>query len=197
MVKLRKQEQGRSMVEMLGVLAVIGVLSVAGIAGYSIAMRSYRTNEIVNTASMFYIMAMAQNAGNGPTANVGYTDVGGNANPSGVSTLQYNKDDKSITITFTDTNDCTMALNKLGNKASGTCPTLIVNFGETTSTPEEPVDLSGITNKSECESGGYYWMYCGYSNCCSTNGCHQSKTVAKSLCESHNCHFYDPDYCDL
>ena len=31
-------EKGRSMIEMLGVLAIIGVLSVGGIAGYSKAM---------------------------------------------------------------------------------------------------------------------------------------------------------------
>ena len=35
---------GRSMIEMLGVLAVVGVLSVGGIAGYSKAMRMYKSN---------------------------------------------------------------------------------------------------------------------------------------------------------
>ena len=33
---------GRSMIEMLGVLAIIGVLSVGGIAGYSKAMEQYK-----------------------------------------------------------------------------------------------------------------------------------------------------------
>lgn len=41
-------ESGRSMVEMLGVLAIIGVLSIGGIAGYTMAMNKYRANEIVN-----------------------------------------------------------------------------------------------------------------------------------------------------
>ena len=36
---------GRSMVEMLGVLAIIGVLSVGAIAGYSKAMMKYKTNQ--------------------------------------------------------------------------------------------------------------------------------------------------------
>ena len=36
------QEKGRSMVEMLGVLAIIGVLSVGGIAGYSKAMNKFK-----------------------------------------------------------------------------------------------------------------------------------------------------------
>ena len=38
-------ESGRSMVEMLGVLAIIGVLSVMGIAGYTQAMKKHYTNE--------------------------------------------------------------------------------------------------------------------------------------------------------
>ena len=42
------QESGRSMVEMLGVLAIIGVLSVGGIYGYTVAMRSNRINEIIH-----------------------------------------------------------------------------------------------------------------------------------------------------
>ena len=36
---------GRSMIEMLGVLAIIGVLSVGGIAGYSSAMEKWKLNE--------------------------------------------------------------------------------------------------------------------------------------------------------
>ena len=48
---LAMTESGRSMVEMLGVLAVIGVLSVAGIAGYTTAMNKYRANELLNEAS--------------------------------------------------------------------------------------------------------------------------------------------------
>ena len=39
------KEQGRSMVEMLGVLAIIGVLSVGAIAGYSKAMFKYKLNK--------------------------------------------------------------------------------------------------------------------------------------------------------
>ena len=38
---------GRSMIEMLGVLAIIGVLSVGGIAGYSKAMMNYKLNKSV------------------------------------------------------------------------------------------------------------------------------------------------------
>ena len=40
-------ESGRSMIEMLGVLAIIGVLSVGGIAGYSKAMMKYKINKTI------------------------------------------------------------------------------------------------------------------------------------------------------
>ncbi|MBQ8870821.1 MAG: type II secretion system protein [Alphaproteobacteria bacterium] len=52
---------GRSMVEMLGVLAIIGVLSVGGIAGYSKAMLKYKLNKqseqlhtVMNAISRYY-----------------------------------------------------------------------------------------------------------------------------------------------
>ena len=38
-------QSGRSMIEMLGVLAIIGVLSVGGIAGYSKAMTKFKINK--------------------------------------------------------------------------------------------------------------------------------------------------------
>jgi len=40
-------QDGRSMIEMLGVLAIVGVLSVAGISGYTKAMNEYRTNKVI------------------------------------------------------------------------------------------------------------------------------------------------------
>ncbi len=42
---MKCNELGRSMVEMLGVLAIIGVLSVGAIAGYSKAMLKYKLNK--------------------------------------------------------------------------------------------------------------------------------------------------------
>lgn len=41
-------QTGRSMIEMLGVLAIIGVLSVGGIAGYSQAMTKYKVNRTID-----------------------------------------------------------------------------------------------------------------------------------------------------
>ena len=44
-------QRGRSMVEMLGVLAIVGVLSVGAIAGYSKAMFKYKMNKTMDIIS--------------------------------------------------------------------------------------------------------------------------------------------------
>ena len=88
---MKKNENGRSMVEMLGVLAIVGVLSLTGIQGYTIAMRKYRANEIVQMASFLSIMAQSANAGEGEciklsetgfTSTVAGVDVDMVANPA-------------------------------------------------------------------------------------------------------------------
>ena len=43
---LHAVSSGRSMIEMLGVLAIIGVLSIGGIAGYTKAMETYKINKL-------------------------------------------------------------------------------------------------------------------------------------------------------
>ena len=57
MSEIINQEQGRSMVEMLGVLAIIGVLSVGGIAGYTYGMDKNHANAIIGTVSMMAVTA--------------------------------------------------------------------------------------------------------------------------------------------
>lgn len=59
-------QDGRSMVEMLGVLAIIGVLSVGGIAGYSKAMSKYKINKTTDQVSMLVanLRTLFSNQGN-------------------------------------------------------------------------------------------------------------------------------------
>ena len=60
----RIYETGRSMVEMLGVLAVTGVLSIGGIMGYSYGMDKYRANETLNELQI-RIIDLSQQMQNG------------------------------------------------------------------------------------------------------------------------------------
>ena len=50
-------QRGRSMVEMLGVLAIVGLLSIVGIAGYKKAMLQHYTNEAWDSMMKFQAIA--------------------------------------------------------------------------------------------------------------------------------------------
>jgi len=52
LVMTKNMQSGRSMIEMLGVLAIIGILSVGGIAGYSKAMQKYRINKAIEQITL-------------------------------------------------------------------------------------------------------------------------------------------------
>ncbi|MHA1550274.1 MAG: type II secretion system protein [Alphaproteobacteria bacterium] len=47
-----KRESGRTMIEMLGVLAIIGVLTVGSISLYSIAMRNMKRSDVVQDVQL-------------------------------------------------------------------------------------------------------------------------------------------------
>ena len=53
---MKKLQSGRSMVEMLGVLAIIGVLSIGGIAGYTLSMRRHRANQLLDSLNKYALV---------------------------------------------------------------------------------------------------------------------------------------------
>ena len=59
-IQIKQNETGRSMVEMLGVLAVVGVLSIGGVAGYRYAVDKMNANEIINELKKRAITASQQ-----------------------------------------------------------------------------------------------------------------------------------------
>ena len=54
---MKNSQNGRSMIEMLGVLAIIGVLSIGGLAGYTMAMNRHRANQILDYVSRCAVAA--------------------------------------------------------------------------------------------------------------------------------------------
>ena len=80
MVKVNlKSQNGRSMVEMLGVLAIIGVLSVGGVYGYGVAMKKHKANEALHKASMLATTVSAyamSNDGNLPSSIADFANLG-------------------------------------------------------------------------------------------------------------------------
>jgi len=71
-----ENESGRSMIEMLGVLAIIGVLSVGGIAGYSKAMTKYRINKAIEQITLIAGNIRAFFAPQGDYEGLGDNNIG-------------------------------------------------------------------------------------------------------------------------
>ena len=133
-----KSQSGRSMVEMLGVLAIIGVLSVGGIAGYSLSMRRHRANGVVDTISKYASLGYArcqQLIVNGElTTFAGCeshmqafddTDIG--VMPAGVSSILFlgaweneKADTTKIRVKFSDPKLCAAVVSITGTSYSST-----------------------------------------------------------------------------
>lgn len=61
--KIKTEESGRSMIEILGVLAIIGILSVGGIAGYSKAMAKHKLTKTQDQLQLLTINIRSAFAG--------------------------------------------------------------------------------------------------------------------------------------
>ena len=154
-MKFKKLESGRSMVEMLGVLAIIGVLSVGGIAGYSLSMRRHRANGVVDTLSKYALVVYnqcQQKVLNGDSSDVtgcgsgiSFQNAGIGALPAGLSTdyqpslsgIESNAttgvDTVVIGASFTDKKLCetVVSITATGLKSEESCEnwgTLLIPF---------------------------------------------------------------------
>ena len=106
---MKRNETGRSMVEMIAVLAIIGVLSVTALYGYTIAYRKYRANEIVQIASILATKVGTANAGEGGCIKLSDTDITKTPGGVNVEMVAYDVLDSNVTVDIQiidgDTND--------------------------------------------------------------------------------------------
>ncbi len=137
---MKKTEAGRSMIEMLGVLAIIGVLSIGGLAGYTMAMNRHRANTILDYASRCVVVA--QTNGDGSSIDTGSCSdilddepVPGGASDIKVSTTStvdqpvvtvHNITDK-VTEALVNRSGGTVYIDK-GGSESGTNATIRFNY---------------------------------------------------------------------
>ena len=136
---MKKLESGRSMVEMLGVLAIIGVLSIGGIAGYTLSMRRYRANQVLDAVNKYslivYGACQQEIINNGLTAiSSCATTVPPSFADAGLGTVGDAKNIKFVKISstsgqdlvqleaeFTDNAVCKAAKSIIGTAASANC----------------------------------------------------------------------------
>ena len=72
---MRKLQKGRSMIEMLGVLAIVGVLSIGGLAGYTMAMNRWRANTLMDYVTRCVVVAQTKNLTGKPAYNASMNDA--------------------------------------------------------------------------------------------------------------------------
>ncbi len=118
---MKELQNGRSMIEMLGVLAIIGVLSIGGLAGYTMAMNRHRANQILDYASRCVVVA--QTSGDGSTIKTG-SCVGildGEPLPGGATKVEINATSSTVDQPVVDVSGITdKVANAMANRSGGT-----------------------------------------------------------------------------
>ena len=142
------EDCGRSMVEMLGVLAVMGVLSVGGVAMYTSAMNKYRANEILNEASKRVVMVAGQLLTNPSATTMSLAQFGSNAVAGATFGENATISNGKITLTFETAPDEAICNQMIA--ATGTNSAMLVAPGCGTITFNADMSKGGV----ESGSGG-------------------------------------------
>ncbi len=96
--QIQNQAQaGRSMVEMLGVLAIIAILSIGGIVGYRLAMNYYQANQIAHEMNMMRTDAQIKIAQGTENLTLG--------SPYDENKISFNNYDTAFGCKYVDEND--------------------------------------------------------------------------------------------
>jgi len=115
----KRSQKGRSMVEMLGVLAIIGVLSVGGLYGYGVAMKKHKANELLHQASMLAATISAQAMTNNGTLPQTITDFGNTSYGKFQSDVGETADKTGFTITISELDGSVCSQLKEGGMVQG------------------------------------------------------------------------------
>ena len=79
-------ESGRSLTEMLGVLAIMGILTIGGIAGFNYAMNKQRANATVNYVNQLAVLGTGQMLAGGTPKLLDYPDHTPSGYPAKITT---------------------------------------------------------------------------------------------------------------
>ena len=156
----KRSQKGRSMVEMLGVLAIIGILSVGGLYGYGVAMKKHKANELLHQASMLATTISSQILTDKP---LNVQDFGGGSANFSETVGTPNDEQFTLEIKEVDSSVCEQLKKMKGGMTRDiTCGTADAN-GKTTATLKFNNNLSSepiagdFTTESECKGAGKTW----------------------------------------
>ena len=210
-MKLNKvNELGRSMVEMLGVLAIIGVLSVMGIAGYTIAMSSHHANEVLNQVNRVAMLISAERQLHGgvgsPTSDDNPYAVSldtGNTNkivltatnvPAGALEKLKNMNPSVPKIAVSDTTVTFTFENDLGDGSSSETPTIPDCDSRQGWDGEKCVDVSDLYTHGT-EMGTQYYFTENGANCPPNyHWASSSEVISDFDCVGNENGYYDCTY---
>ena len=207
----KRSQKGRSMVEMLGVLAIVGVLSVGGVYGYGVAMKKHKANELLHQASMLAATISAQAMTNDGKLPETITDFG-NTNYGTFSTSATNAlDGKGFSITIENVDSAVCDQLKAGGMIRNvTCDpnakkaTITYYKNLATDPAEGEKSPTGEKPCTDCSCGEYV-----SAHPCECDPCFNSELESECagaisddcLCEQYSCYFptcpgYDPCECE-
>lgn len=181
-----QNETGRSLVEILGVLAIIGVLSVAGVAGFKNAMEKNRANTIISEAQKRAVVVAGQIGFNNGTPSLAdflaHNTVSGGTFGDVVTTGLTGQ--FAIPVSGVSQKVCQNILNTIGNNTT-------IRRLSSLSTPRTPMNNCEDENSfliiynNNLQGVGNDVQYCSTHDDCDECGtCNQTTHTCIDKCES-------------
>lgn len=181
-----QNESGRSLVEILGVLAIIGVLSVAGVAGFKNAMEKNRANTIISESQKRAVVVAGQIGFNNATPSLNdfspYNAISGGTFGDVVTTGLTGQ--FGIPVSGVSQKVCQNILNTIGNNTA-------IRRLSSLSTPRTPMNNCEDENSfliiynNNLQGVGNDVQYCSTHDDCDECGtCNQTTHTCIGKCES-------------
>ena len=187
-------ESGRSMVEMLGVLAIIGVISIGAVSGYNYGMNRYRTNEVLDGGNKRAYTISTQDSLGIPYNLSEFKDSDVTGGGTFASTVQDWDGEFGLTVTKVTKPVCENLIRMIGDRTT---------LRAITTTADKTTDL----NIGDCADGenSLYLVYnkdmlaadnenssrqdspSGVSSTGGSASASSSIAVATSYCDTHTC----------
>ena len=148
---MKINEAGRSMIEMLGVLAIIGIISVSAIKGFSMAMNKLKANEIGELIAEVSVTAQTNNQClNLSNENDFLQKLDGFQKPKCVQEISGGRTGQ-VKITFTNDKGCA-DVEHMVSMTFGKCRWVEKDEGTYLFVPTGGNKCSGSTCTDECET---------------------------------------------